>query len=86
MLGPLFAQSKAFQAQTTRTLQDTAALTNRVGEMGGRSLHDWRSRDQLNGGIDNCFFLTKRIKRAIEIPHDQNIFPGCVRCLGVPPW
>jgi CRISPR/Cas system type I-B associated protein Csh2 (Cas7 group RAMP superfamily) len=42
--------------------------------------------DLLIGEQGNCFFRTKRIKRAIGIPHNQNIRPGCVRCHGVPPW
>src|ERR1700732_4430222 len=42
--------------------------------------------DLLIGEQGHCFFRTKRIKRAIGIPHNQNICPGCVRCHRVPPW
>src|SRR5512132_3052639 len=36
--------------------------------------------DLLIGEQSNCFFRTKRIRRAIGIPHNQNICPGCVSC------
>src|SRR3984893_6814786 len=42
--------------------------------------------DLLIGEPGICYFLTKRIKRAIGIPHNHNICPGCVRCHRVPPW
>src|SRR6202048_530474 len=28
----------------------------------------------------NCFSRPKRIRRAVGIPHNQNICPGCVSC------
>src|SRR3984893_15827819 len=42
--------------------------------------------DLLIGEQGYCFFRTKRVKRAIGIPHNQNTGPGCVRCHRVPPW
>src|SRR6476660_927775 len=39
--------------------------------------------DRINlliGEQGNCFFRTKRIRRAIGIPHNQDICPGCVSC------
>src|SRR5678815_3493046 len=42
--------------------------------------------DLLIGEQGNCFFRTKRVRRAIGIPHNQNIFPGCVSCHRSSSW
>src|ERR1700720_2671578 len=67
---------------------NAASKDNQKVEFGLAFAEDQLIRGYLQffGERGNCFFRTERVKRAIGIPHNQNICPGCVRCHRVPPW